>query len=161
MNPKGTPQNEGEHHAEEFILGPPADAASHSERFYAGAIRRIHLGILTLGGVGCVVFATLFGLRSALGFILGTALSYWNFRSLVSAVTSLAGSIVEENAKPSGASIVFRFIVRIPLVALAGYGIFVSSPGSLRGFLAGLCVPVAAIFWEAGYEAYAALRRGF
>lgn len=161
MNPKETPQNESEQQAEEFILGPPADAASPSERFYAGAIRRIRFGILIVGGLGCVVLATLFGLRSAFGFILGTALSYWNFHSLVSAVTSLAGSIVEEHAKPSGASMVLRFVVRIPLVALGGYAIFISSPGSLRGFLAGLCVPVAAILWEAGYEAFAALRSGF
>lgn len=161
MNPEKAPQNGTGLPAEEFILGPPADPDSPSERFYAGAIRRIQLTILVIGIAGGVVTAGYFGLRSVAGFILGTALSFWNFRSLVSAVTSLASTIVDDHSKPSGAPIVFRFIVRIPLVALAGYGIFISSPGSLRGFLAGLCVPVAGILWETGYEAFAALRRGF
>jgi hypothetical protein len=161
MNPEKAPQNQRKLPAEEFIPGPPADPDSPSERFYAGAIRRIHLAILVVGVSGCVFSGARYGMRSGTGFVLGAAISYWNFRSLVSAVISLASSIVNDHAKPSGASIVFRFIVRIPLVALAGYGIFISSPGSLRGFLAGLCVPVAAILWEAGYEAFAALRRGF
>lgn len=161
MNPEKTPQNQRELPAEEFILGPAADPDSPSERFYAGAIPRIQLAILVVGTAGCAFSAARYGLRSGTGFVLGTAISYWNFRSLVSAVISLASSIVNDHAKPTGASIVFRFIVRIPLVALAGYVIFISSPGSLRSFLAGLCVPVAAILWEAGYEAFVALRRGF
>jgi len=161
MSPEEPPNDEREAPEEEFILGPPADPASESERFYGGATRRIQATIMILGAVGLVLAAGMYGLRAAVGFVLGTGLSYWNFRSLVTAVTSLAARIVEQHDKASGGSIVFRFIVRIPLVALAGYAIFISSPGSLRGFLVGLCVPVAAILWEAGYEAFAALRRGF
>ena len=161
MSPEETPHDDREVPQEEFILGPPADPASASERFYAGATRRIQAAILIFGAIGLVIATTVYGLRAAAGFLLGTGLSFWNFRSLVSAVTSLLGRIVDQHEKASGASIVFRFIVRIPLVALAGYAIFISSPGSLRGFLVGLCVPVAAILWEAGYEAFAALRRGF
>lgn len=160
MSPEETPHDDREGQ-EEFILGSPADPASASERFYSGATRRIQVSIAVLGAAGLAFAATRYGLRAAAGFLLGTGLSYWNFRSLVSTVTSLAGRIVDWHEKASGASIVFRFIVRIPLVALAGYAIFISSPGSLRGFLVGLCVPVAAILWEAGYEAFAAMRRGF
>jgi hypothetical protein len=141
MNPEQIPQNGGA--PEEFILGPPADPASASERFYAGALRRVRIAIVVLGIAGFAIF------------------SWWNFQSLVWAVSGLTARIVEQHQPASGGSIVLRFILRIPLVALAGYAIFISSPGSLRGFLVGLCVPIAAILWEAGYEAFAALRRGF
>jgi hypothetical protein len=161
MNPEQTPQNGREAPEEEYILGPPADPNSASERFYAAAIRRIQVTIAALGIIAAAITAIRFGLKEAAGLVLGTALSYWNFRSLVSAVTGLAGRIVEQHESASGGSIVFRFIVRIPLVALVGYAIFISSPGSLRGFLAGLCVPVAAILCEAAFEGFFALRRGF
>lgn len=161
MSPEDTPQNEREVQKEEFILGPLADPDSASERFYARAIRRIQAFIYIFGVTGFFVTDYVYGTRAGLGFLIGGILSWWNFHSLVGAVTGLAGRIVEQHERASGASIVLRFIVRIPLVALAGYAIFIGSPGSLRGFLVGLCVPVAAILWEAGYEAFAALRRGF
>lgn len=160
MNPEDIPREE-ETPVEEFIVGPPADPESASERFYAGAIWRVRIAIVALGIVGFAITSVGFGFRSVLGFAIGLALSWWNFQSLVWAVTGLAGRIVEDHQAASGGSLVLRFIVRIPLVALAGYAIFISSPGSLRGFLVGLCVPIAAIFCEAGYEAFAALRRGF
>lgn len=160
MNPEDMHREEGTP-AEEFILGPPADPESASERFYGGAIRRVRIAIAALGIVGFAITSVRFGFPSVLGFAVGLALSWWNFQSLIWAVTGLAGRIVEHQEATSGGSLVFRFIVRIPLVALAGYAIFISSPGSLRGFLVGLCVPIAAIFCEAGYEAFAALRREF
>ncbi len=155
------PPSEADGTREEFILGPPPDPGSPSERFYAGAIGRIYRAILLIGCVGSAAALIWSGPRQAVGFVLGTLLSAWSFRSLVSAVTALAARIVEQHEPASGASIVTRFIVRIPLVALAGYAIFISSPGSLRGFVVGLCVPVAALLCEAGYEAFAATRRGF
>ncbi len=161
MSPEDSARQDGDEQQEEFILGPPADPASASERFYAGAIRRVRTVIVVLGIAGFAISAVRFGFRSVLGYVIGFALSWWNFQSLVWAVTGLAGRIVEQGQPASGGSLVFRFIVRIPLVALAGYAIFISSPGSLRGFLAGLCVPVAALIWEVGYEAFATLRRRF
>jgi hypothetical protein len=161
MSPEETPQNGREASEGEYILGSPADPNSASERFYAGAVRRIQIAIMAFGAAAAIFASIRFGSRETLGLVLGTGLSYWNFRSLVSAVTGLAGRIVDQHEPASGGSIVFRFIVRIPLVALAGYAIFISSPGSLRGFLAGLCVPVAGILWETGYEAVVAIRRGF
>ena len=160
MSPDEIPHEEGERESEAFILGPPADPDSASERFYSGAVRRIQASTLILT-VACTILAVRFGYRAATGLVVGAALSYWNFRSLVTAVTALAGRIVEQHQAASGTSIVFRFIVRIPLIALVAYAILVSSPGMLRGFLAGLCVPVAALLGEAVYEVLAALRRGF
>ena len=161
MSPEEMRQESGEVQAEEFILGPPANPESESERFYAGAVRRVQIAIAVVGLSACVFAAARYGVRVGLGLAIGAVLAGWNFRSLVSAVTRLVGRIVEQHEPASGSSMAFRFIVRIPLIALVGYAIFISSPKSLNGFLVGLCVPVAAIFWEAGYEAFVAFRRGF
>ena len=59
----------------------------------------------------------------------------------------------------SGQGIVFRFLFRYLLMALGAYVILTVSPASLHGLLAGLFLPVAAIFCEAVYEVYAALAR--
>jgi len=56
---------------------------------------------------------------------------------------------------------VARFVLRYLLVALIAYAIFKSSLGVFRGFLFGVCTPVAAMMMEAAYEAYMALRRGY
>lgn len=161
MNPEDLSNPQNELQEEEFILGPPADPDSPSERFYAGAIRRLKVFTLALAVLAFLVTEILYGTRAGIGLLLGAALGFWNFHSLVGAVNALADRIVEQHEHASGSAMVFRFIVRIPLIAIAAYAIFFSSPGSLKGFLAGLCVPVAAILCEAAYEACAALRRGF
>ena len=51
------------------------------------------------------------------------------------------------------------FLARYAIVAAAAYVIFRSSRGALGGLLAGLFLPVAAIFCEAFYEVAVALRR--
>ncbi len=161
MNPEETPKTESDLPQEPFILGPLADPDSPSERFYAGAIRRVRLCSWILSLIAFLISESVFGTRAGLGLLVGAALGYLNFQSLVGAVETLGDRIVKQHEATRGGGMVFRFIVRIPLVALAGYAIFISSPGSLKGFLAGLCVPVAAVFCEAAFEAYAALRRGF
>ena len=140
--------------------GPPPDPNSPAERFYGGAIARIVRITLTLGIAGTLVALAAYGIRIGLSFFLGAALAYWNFRSLVSAVNSLGERIVVGHSQEKGSAIVFRFISRILLVGLAGYAIFFSWPGSLPGFLMGLCMPVPALIFEAGYEGFTALRRG-
>ncbi len=140
--------------------GPPPDPNSPAERFYSGAVDRILRGILVLGLAGTVAAIVFQGLRQGVGFLVGTSLAYWNFRSLVSAVNSLGERIVVGHSSEKGSGIVFRFISRILLVGLAGYAIFLGWPGSLPGFLVGLCIPVPALIFEAGYEGFTALRRG-
>ena len=74
-------------------------------------------------------------------------------------VESLADRIVNQQSQEKGRKIVLRFLVRYGLVALVAYAIFKSSALAFRGFLWGLCVPVAAMMIEAGFEAYAAFRK--
>ncbi len=140
--------------------GPPPDPNSPAERFYGAAIARIVRGILVFGIAGTAVALAFYGIRTGVSFLAGTALAYWNFRSLVSAVNSLGERIVVGHSREKGSAIVFRFLSRILLVGIAGYAIFLGWPGSLAGFLVGLCMPVPALIVEAGYEGFTALRRG-
>jgi hypothetical protein len=95
----------------------------------------------------------------SIGFAFGAAVSYVNFRSLTRGVEGLSDRIVNQNSWEKGGWIVFRFIVRYGLVGLAAYAIFKSSSLAFRGFLWGLCVPVAALMVEAVWVGYTAFRR--
>jgi hypothetical protein len=95
----------------------------------------------------------------SIGFVCGAAVSYVNFRSLTRGVEGLTDRIVNRNSREKGGRIVLRFVVRYGLVGVAAYAIFMSSSVAFRGFLWGLCVPVAALMTEAAWEGYTALRR--
>jgi hypothetical protein len=111
-------------------------------------------GILLLGPMFWI-----YRLAGAIGFVAGAVISYVNFRVLSRGVESLADRIVNRQSREKGGAIVFRFVVRYGLVALIAYAIFKSSTLALRGFLWGLCVPVAALMAEAVWEGFAAFRR--
>jgi uncharacterized membrane protein YdjX (TVP38/TMEM64 family) len=102
-----------------------------------------------------------FGWISALGFAGGSFMAYLSFRSLNKAVQSLASRVVDSKQADHGFSLVNGFFLRYLLAGIVAYGIFTSSPQAFRAFLFGLCTPVAAMLMEAGFEAYAALRRGY
>jgi hypothetical protein len=95
----------------------------------------------------------------SIGFAFGAAVSYVNFKSLTRGVEGLADRIVNRNSREKGGWIVLRFLVRYGLVAAVAYAIFKGSSLAFRGFLWGLCVPVAALMAEAVWEGYTALRR--
>jgi hypothetical protein len=136
-------------------------AAPDAEQFYSGAIRRIPriLAALAVAFLGPVWFA--FGLATALGFAAGAAASWLNFHSLARGVEGLADRIVNTQSRERGSVVVARFLLRYLLVGILAYAIFKGSFQAFRGFLAGICLPVAAMLSEAAYEAYAALRRGY
>jgi len=100
-----------------------------------------------------------YGWAGSIGFAFGAAVSYVNLRSLTLSVEGLADRIVNRNSREKGGLIVLRFVVRYGLVGAAAYAIFKSSPLAFRGFLWGLCVPVAALMAEAAWEGYTAFRR--
>jgi hypothetical protein len=95
----------------------------------------------------------------AIGFAFGAMVSYVNFKSLTRGVEGLSDRIVNQNSREKGGWIVLRFVVRYGLVGAAAYAIFKSSPLAFRGFLWGLCVPVAALMAEAVWQGYTAFRR--
>jgi len=129
------------------------------EAFYSRAVPRV-LRIMLCASVVFVLPAYWFyGWVGAIGFAAGSAVSYVNFRALTRGVEGLTDRIVNRNSQEKGERVVFRFMVRYGLVGLAAYAIFNSSALAFRGFLWGLCVPVAAMMVEAGWEGYRAFRR--
>jgi hypothetical protein len=142
---------------------PPAltPANPAAEQFYSGAIRRIlrMLGILGVASIAPVWLA--FGMAPALGFAGGAAASWLNFHSLARGVEGLADRIVNAHSQERGTTVVARFLLRYLLVGIVAYAIFKGSFYAFRGFLGGLCLPVAAMLSEAAYEAYVAFRRGY
>ena len=117
--------------------------------------------IIILGAAFTLYTAWRFGPITGLGFSAGALIAYLSFRSLNKAVQSLACRIVDAKQPAHGFSLVNGFFLRYLLAGIVAYVIFTSSSQAFRGFLFGLCTPVAAMLMEAGLEAYAALRRGY
>ena len=130
-----------------------------SEAFYAGALTRIRNFMLGLAPLLSVAAWLKFGFRSALGFLLGCAISYLNFHWLKSGVSGLADKVTNTGKRQSGKGIIARFLLRYALLGVAAYAILTSFPASLRGLFAGLFLPVGAIVCEALYELYAGVVR--
>lgn len=143
---------------------PPADPPASTpaaDRFFAAAVPRMVRLVLILGGAFTVLVAWRFGRVTAIGFAAGSFIAFLSFRSLNKAVQALAARVVESQRPERGFSLVNGFFLRYLLAGIVAYVIFTSSFQAFRGFLFGLCTPVAAMLAEAGFEAYAALRRGY
>jgi len=140
---------------------PEDPQPSPAERFFSGAIPRMLRFVLILSVLFAAVAAWRFGVAAGLGFAAGATVAYLSFRSLNKAVQALASRIVEAKQPEHGFRLVNGFFLRYLLAGIAAYVIFTSSSQAFRGFLFGLCTPVAAMLMEAGFEAYAAIRRGY
>ncbi len=138
----------------------PAEANRAADIFYAGALSRIHRYLLVLAPAATIAVWFWFGWKTGGGFLVGCAIAYFNFHWLEKAVTALADRVTGSGQPVSSRGIVARFLLRYFLIALGAYVIFRVSVAGLYGLLAGLFLPVAAIFCEAVYEVYVALRRG-
>jgi ATP synthase I chain len=137
------------------------DGESRADAFYSGALTRIPRFMIALALILSAGGWLRFGWRVALGFACGCAIAYLNFHWLERVVTALADRATQTAYKQSSGGIVFRFLVRYFLMAVAAYAIFSVSPASLYGLFAGLFLPVGGIACEAAYELYMALARGF
>ena len=139
---------------------PTPASADPSEAFYSGALDRIRRFMLALWVAFSLAAWLRFGWRIAFGFAIGCAIAYLNFHWLKKVVSALADRITQTGNRQSGKGIVFRFLLRYLLMAIAAYAILSVSPANLYGLLAGLFLPVAAVACEAAYETYVALARG-
>jgi hypothetical protein len=138
-----------------------AELVTPSDRFFASAIPRMLRFVIVLGAVFALLAGWRFGLIAGIGVAAGAFTAYLSFRSLNNAVRALASRIVDSQQPEHGFALVSGFFLRYLLAGIVAYVIFTSSAQAFRGFLFGLCTPVAAMLMEAGYEAYAALRRGY
>jgi hypothetical protein len=139
----------------------PEDEANE---FYSGAQSRIVRMMIAIACLLTVAIWIRAGYRLGLGFAVGCAIAGLNFYWLTRAVNAFADRVTgtldtgQHPAKSGGSA--GRFVLRFSLMALVAYVIFKSSLVSLSGLMAGLFLPVAAIFLEAMYETFVALRRG-
>jgi hypothetical protein len=134
--------------------------ASLSAAFYDRAVWRMQRAIGVVGIAFIAASALGFGLAVALGATLGVVLSWHNFRWLTQAVNALGERITTGQSRERGGLVVFRFTLRVLLIAVGSYAIFKYSHEGLYGYLIGLCVPVPALLCEAVYEVFCAFRRG-
>jgi ATP synthase I chain len=135
------------------------DQSTEYETKYERVIPRLLRNIVVFGLLLLIPASWFYRAPGAIGFVFGAAVSYVNFRSLKLGVEGLADRVVNQSSREKGGLIVFRFIVRYGLVGAVAYAIFLSSPLAFRGFLWGLCVPVAALMAEALWQGYAAFRQ--
>jgi hypothetical protein len=134
---------------------PVIDARSMYERLVPRLLRNMVVVSLLLLGPAFWFYRW----AGSIGFAFGALVSYVNFRALARGVEGLTDRIVNRNSREKGGWIVLRFVVRYALVGAAAYAIFKSSSLAFRGFLWGLCVPVAALMAEAVWEGLTAFRR--
>ncbi|MFZ3212658.1 MAG: ATP synthase subunit I [Terriglobales bacterium] len=139
---------------------PDQPVSRSPDAFYSGAYDRIICFMIVLGIVATLAVLLRFGTALAAGFLLGCAIAFLNFHWLKRVISALADRATATGERQSSAGVVARFLLRYFLIALSAYAIFKISRDSLYGLLAGLFLPVGAILMEAGYELYAALRRG-
>jgi len=137
------------------------DAAemARAESFYAAVYRRIIRYMIALFLIATPVFWVRYRWQMALGFAVGCAVGSLNFYWLKVTLTAMAERVTRTGQRQSSAGVVLRFLLRYLLIAVAAYGIFRGSAGSVYGLFAGLFLPVGAIFIEAMYATFAGLRR--
>ncbi len=131
-----------------------------SEAFYSGAPHRIWRFMLVIAAALTVACFLRFGWRLTLSFAAGCTIACLNFYWLDRVVSAVADAATRTAERQSGRGVFLRFLLRYFLMGLGAYVIFRVSPANVYGLLAGLLLPVAGIACEAGYELYAALRRG-
>jgi len=97
-----------------------------------------------------------YGYAVAISLFVGSVISLFNFGALRKIIANIANQ--EIPSRRARRMVVLRFVLRYGLVGVAFYAIFRSSAVHLYGLVAGLSMPVLAVFIEAGYEAIYALR---
>jgi hypothetical protein len=134
---------------------PDPDTARH---FYDGALARIRRFMLGISGLGVLLCGWFWGWPGLLGFLIGAGISYVNHRWLERMVDALGERITTEHSGERGGLLVVRALLRYVSIAVASYVIFKVSRAGLFGFLAGVCLPVAAVACEVGVELVVGLR---
>lgn len=141
------------------MTDPPIGTTT-ADRFYDSALERVRRFILLLGAVGVVVCLVCFGRVVTAGFVVGAVISYVNHVWLERVVNGLGERIASGQSTERGGVIVARAVLRYAFLAAGAYVIFRVSLAGLYGFLAGVCLTIAAFACEAVIEIFVGLRRG-
>jgi len=143
-----------------FIVGDVTISSQPdtARQFYDGAMLRIRRFMLGLAGLGALLCGWSFGLPGLLGFLIGAGISYMNHRWLERMVDALGERVTTGQSGERGGLLVVRALLRYLSIAVGAYVIFRVSRAGLFGFLAGVCLPIAAIACEVGVELVVGLR---
>jgi len=143
-----------------FIVGDVTISSQPdtARQFYDGAMLRIRRFMLGLAGLGALLCGWSFGLPGLLGFLIGAGISYMNHRWLERMVDALGERVTSGQSGERGGLLVVRALLRYLSIAIGAYVIFRVSRAGLFGFLAGVCLPIAAIACEVGVELVVGLR---
>ena len=114
--------------------------------FYQQALRRVRFLALAVGVAGTVAILVAYGLRTATGFMLGSALSILNFRGLSMLVNAIGGT-----AKPGPLAAVL-ITLRYLLIGFAIYVIVRFLGVTPAAVVWGLLAAFAAVILEILYE---------
>ena len=139
---------------------------AEARQFYNGAqLRALRIGVV-LALVTAAFIWMRWGGRIGSAFVLGCLTGGLNTYWLARSTAAFSRKAVEaadpgrEHRRPGWAGVLFQYVLRYLLIALAAYGIFKSSVFSILGFFAGLFLPVVSLMFEAFYEAWVSYRRG-
>ena len=119
------------------------------ENYLTRAVARMYLFMAVMSGAGVLVLFAWSGWRWGLGFALGAAASWLNFRWLKKLVDSLGHAA---GGKPPRNRAAILLGLRYVLLAAAGYAILSFSEISLTAALVGLFVSAAAVIIEILYQ---------
>jgi len=119
------------------------------ERYLARAVGRMHISMAVMSVAGVLALFAWQGWRWGLGFALGAAASWMNFRWLKKLVDSLGNAAAGKRLKNRTAVLLG---LRYVLLAAAGYVIVGFSEISLTAALVGLFVSAAAVILEILYQ---------
>ena len=128
--------------------------------FYARAERRLWWWQLGLGAAGVAAALARWGFAAAAGFGAGAAISILNFYWLkqgIDATTAAASGRETPEARRKRRRLIWKFLARYLLMALAAYGILKYTRWNVAAFLAGLFLFAAAILAEICLEVAAEL----
>ncbi|HEY1731508.1 MAG TPA: ATP synthase subunit I [Terriglobales bacterium] len=141
-------------------MSTPESSAPAIEAFLDRALPRIRRFMLVLAASGTLLSLVFFRWPATAGFVVGATISYLNQHWLEQAIEALGDRITTQNSGERGGLIVFRAMLRYALIAAGAYVIFNVSLAALYGFLAGVCLPIAAVACEVVVEIFITLRRG-
>ncbi len=112
---------------------------------------RVPRWIVGIGAIGTPVTGIVDGPMAALGFALGVAGSWWNYRGLVKTVTGLT-SAAAAGGSPNVVGMVGGLFLRLVILGAAAIAILKYSKISLVALLVGLFASMIAICLEITYE---------
>lgn len=115
---------------------------------YEQAVHRIVRFSLALAAAGAIAALILRGPRVALGFVIGTSLSFINLRALTTVVNAVGEGSARPSLRASALFLALRYVIFVGVIYVI-VRVLKITPAAV---LAGLLVTFAAVMLEALYE---------